>query len=284
MPVEKRAHVKQISRNHFVHSLCCTRVEIGKDRMMEVAVINQAASLPALVDRAAKALSDARNSAEVLEAGNLASVAYNAAKSAARFAKAKNAAAELISTAHRLQADALEIEARAKRRLADEWDAAQEHGEAATGRDGPGAGVLNGNAKATVKEAGISRKEVFQARQIRDAELADPGIVRRTLDEALAAGEEPTRAKVSRAVRKATTSPAKGKADLRLAAYNELRMRASEARSCAKFPDSKIALLKRCKDFSELVAVARKASNAWTELANRIESFKCPPKKMKAAP
>lgn len=33
---------------------------------------------------------------------------------------------------HRTQADALEIEARAKRRLADEYDAAQEHGEEPT--------------------------------------------------------------------------------------------------------------------------------------------------------
>ena len=38
------------------------------------------------------------------------------------------------------------IEAGAKRRLANEYDAAQERGEVSTGRDGPGAGVLNGNA------------------------------------------------------------------------------------------------------------------------------------------
>jgi hypothetical protein len=36
----------------------------------------------------------------------------------------------------RAQADALEIEALAKRRLADEYDAAQECGEVATSRDG----------------------------------------------------------------------------------------------------------------------------------------------------
>jgi hypothetical protein len=33
-----------------------------------------------------------------------------------------------------------------------------------------------------------------KARQIRDAEAADPGIVRRTLDEKIASGEEPTEA------------------------------------------------------------------------------------------
>jgi hypothetical protein len=37
----------------------------------------------------------------------------------------------LIAAAHRAQADALEIEAQAKRRLADEYDAAQDRGEVA---------------------------------------------------------------------------------------------------------------------------------------------------------
>jgi len=36
---------------------------------------------------------------------------------------------ELIAKVHRAQADALEIEATAKRRLADEYDVAQERGE-----------------------------------------------------------------------------------------------------------------------------------------------------------
>ena len=39
----------------------------------------------------------------------------------------------LIAAAHRAQADALEIEAQAKRRLADEYDAAQERGAVALG-------------------------------------------------------------------------------------------------------------------------------------------------------
>jgi hypothetical protein len=90
------------------------------------------------------------------------------------------------SADHRAQADALEIEAQAKRRLADEYDAAQERGEAATGRDGPDAGVLDGNAKATVSDPGLTRKAIHEARQLRDAEAADPGGIRRTLDARLA--------------------------------------------------------------------------------------------------
>jgi len=89
-------------------------------------------ALPALVDRAAAVLTNARSAAEVLEARDMASVAYDAAKKAARFAKAKNAADSLIAAAHRAQADALTIEAQAKRRLADEYDAAQDRGEVAS--------------------------------------------------------------------------------------------------------------------------------------------------------
>lgn len=38
--------------------------------------------------------------------------------------------------------------------------------------------------------AGLSRKDIHEAREIRDAEQAEPGIVRRTLDATLAKGEE----------------------------------------------------------------------------------------------
>jgi len=43
----------------------------------------------------------------------------------------------------------------------------------------------------SAKEINVSSKTVFEARQIRDAEKADPGIVERTLDEQLERGEEP---------------------------------------------------------------------------------------------
>ena len=51
------------------------------------------------------------------------------AKRQARIAKAKQAHDSVVADAHRTQAHALEIEARAKCRLADEYDAAQERGE-----------------------------------------------------------------------------------------------------------------------------------------------------------
>lgn len=61
-----------------------------------------------------------------------------------------------------------------KRRLADEYDAAQAAGQVATPRDG-NLGRSNGERPATAKEVGLTRKEVHDARQLRDAEARDPG-------------------------------------------------------------------------------------------------------------
>jgi hypothetical protein len=67
-----------------------------------------------------------------------------------------------------------------KRRLADEYDAAQERGEVATGSVRTDIVPVGNDVRpATAAEIGLSRKEVHEARQIRDAERRDPGIVRR---------------------------------------------------------------------------------------------------------
>jgi len=163
-------------------------------------------ALTALVDRASKALAGARSAAEVLEARDMASVAYDAAKKAARLGKAKRAHDDLISAVYRTQADALEIEAQAKRRLADEYDAAQERGEVAKRSDGTAIRdhVPGENKVATVADVGMSRKDIHEARIIRDAEKENPGIIRQALDKMLESGEEPTKAEVRRAVLKAS--------------------------------------------------------------------------------
>lgn len=164
--------------------------------MNALARVYEAVALPALVDRAAKALAGARSSAEVLEARTMASVAYDAAKKAARFAKAKGAHDTLIAAANRAQADALEIEAGAKRRLADEYDDAQERGEVR----GHGNKSDIPKENITLADIGLTAKDIYEARQIKDAEEAEPGIVRRIIDDALDANEAPTRAKVKRGV------------------------------------------------------------------------------------
>lgn len=157
-------------------------------------------TLPALVDRASRALASARTSAEVLDARDAAAFVYDAAKAAARFAKAKGAHDELIAAVHRAQADALEIEAQAKRRLADEYDAAQERGEVVGPHNGARNRVPQENAIATVSDLGLTRKAIHEARQLRDAEAAAPGVIRRTLDARLAEGQEPTKAAIREAV------------------------------------------------------------------------------------
>lgn len=43
---------------------------------------------------------------------------------------------------------------------------------------------------ATVADLGLTRKAIHEARQLRDAETADPGVIRRTLDELLELGSD----------------------------------------------------------------------------------------------
>jgi hypothetical protein len=68
-----------------------------------------------------------------------------------------------------MQADALEIEALAKRRLADEYDAAQERGEVRKN----GERSFSSPEKLSGPEI-LPPKELHEARQIRDAEKREP--------------------------------------------------------------------------------------------------------------
>jgi hypothetical protein len=73
----------------------------------------------------------------------------------------------------------LEIEALANRRLADEYDAAQERGDAVGPHDGHRKmkRVVNPDPPGTLAEYGLTKQQIHEARQIRDAEARDPGIV-----------------------------------------------------------------------------------------------------------
>lgn len=153
-------------------------------------------TLPVLIDRATAALDNARDSAEVLEARDMARMAYDAAKSAGRIAKAKQAHDSIISDVHRAQAHALAIRARAEMRLAEEYDAAQERNEVR--KQGERANLSEG--KVSTADIGLSYKDVHEARQLRDAENAEPGLIRRSLDAMIERGEEPTRAALKREV------------------------------------------------------------------------------------
>lgn len=93
----------------------------------------------------------------------------------------------MIAAVYHAQADALEIESLAKRRLADEYDAAQDRGEVRVN----GERSFSGSEKVGPADIGLTGKDIHEARAIRDAEQADPGIYRRTVDSLIASGDEP---------------------------------------------------------------------------------------------
>ena len=154
-------------------------------------------TLPSLIDRATQALANARTAAEVLEARDMARMAYDAAKSFSRMEQAKRAHDTLIAEVYRAQANALAIEARAKMRLAEEYDAAQPIEAQKGGRPKT---VADDNAFPTAAQLGIRRDEIHEARQFRDAERAAPGIIDRTISGMIERGEEPTKAALRREV------------------------------------------------------------------------------------
>lgn len=222
----------------------------------QIEVDEQAHSLTVLVTRAARNLQSATSSAEVLEARRSASVAYDASKKAARMMQAKGAHDELIAAAHRAQADALEIEASAKRRLADEYDAAQERGELAKpgnpncskGEQLPGPEALN-----------LTRKEIHEARMIRDAEEAHPGIVRETLDRSLGERREPTKAEMRRSI---------------LAAVAEVKKRPKKPRNPHYKPDPLFDRIARvsaeCESVAEILTGNRESILAFDEIPTTV--------------
>lgn len=162
-----------------------------------IAVIAPGA-LPSFIATAARKLANATSAAEVLDARDHARAAYDAAKAAARFARIKGAYDEVIVQIHSTQADALEIECAAKRRLAEEYDAAQERGEVrANGRPN-----FSDEGKVTAAEIGLTPKEIHEARELREAEDADPGVTRRTLDDLMKVSAEPTKAALKRVILK----------------------------------------------------------------------------------
>ena len=120
-------------------------------------------NLPGLIDRAATMLASAKTAAEVLEAREAAGLAYDVAKRAARLKSAKAAHDDLVAAAHRAQADALEIEAAAKRRLADEYDAAQARGDIA----GLGANQHRDEGVVVSNTLGLRRDQIHEARRLR---------------------------------------------------------------------------------------------------------------------
>lgn len=231
-----------------------------------------APSLPALVDRAAAALTSARTAAEVLEAKEMAAVAYDVAKRAARLARAKQAHDDLIAAAYRAQADALEIEAGAKRRLADEYDAAQKRGELRAARE-----RTTSKAEAVgAADIGLTHKQVHEARAVRDAEKASPGVVRRAIDSAIAAGKAPTRAHIARSIRERALDairppqPRRGREAIRTRVSDAIGMLAGlpDAREVAAYFRGTDEGLLMTERLPGVAAWIEEFHSAWIEVAN----------------
>lgn len=203
-------------------------------------------SLPWLISRAAEALAGATTAAEVLDARDRATLAYDAAKRAARIQKAKRAHDDIIAATHRAQADALDIEAAAKRRLADEYDAAQERGEVAKGSVRTDiVPVQNDVRPATAAEIGLDRKDIHDARQVRDAIAANPAVVREALDDILANGDAPTRAALKRAIQP--------RANLRAAVGTDSATKAERGNNLYETPIEAMRTLLALESFSPVI-------------------------------
>ena len=158
--------------------------------MADLITINASAeALPSMIKAAAFRLASAANPAVILVAKQEAGLVFDAARRVARVAAANKAHAHIVFIARKAQTDALEIEVLADRKLADEVDAAQTRGDLSKGGR-PGKGR---NEELTVRDFGLSRKQLFEARNLRDAITKQPAALRSILEEILASGKEPTR-------------------------------------------------------------------------------------------
>ena len=156
---------------------------------LSTAILN----LPSLVSRAADQLAEAKTSAEVLEAKTMAGVAYDAAKSAGRIARMKEAHDDLMQKIYRSQARCVIIEGEAQARLADEYDAAQERGEVA--KRGWESGVDKHNI-TTAADLGLRRDQIHEARKVRNLLRENPTAIEDKVKELDERGLEPTKAAI----------------------------------------------------------------------------------------
>lgn len=157
-----------------------------------------ASSLPALIDQCRNRLSEARSSAEMLEARNLANMALHLAK--------------VTHAANETHADCLRMIVRAEICMANEIDAGQERGEVARAQDGrpsisaqaSGTSPVTAEdepapkpAPAKLEEIGVSSQRVAEWRKVRDA---GEDVVEQAIQSALDEGRAPTKADINRAV------------------------------------------------------------------------------------
>lgn len=165
-----------------------------------VAVVDPSPEPQAVADTGAmgRHLAEARallDDGDVIAARRLAALVYAQAKTGGGFS-AKMKLKESLEACHRIQAGALSIEIGAKLILAEEWEKAGADGKTLKGRP---KSVPDENA-FTAEEAGLTRKELHEARKLLEAERKQPGIAERAIAARLAQGLEPTRAAIRHAI------------------------------------------------------------------------------------
>lgn len=128
----------------------------------------------------------AKDSAEVLEAKNMAEAALHYAR--------------VTKAANETHADCIRIITRAEMRMANEIDKGQANGQVATARSTLKAGSVvrsADNGKATYEDLGVSRQRVAEWRKIRDAGEEK---VEAAISTALSEGRAPTKRDIRRIV------------------------------------------------------------------------------------
>lgn len=185
--------------------------DLPRGGVPDAVILPDGKDLAAIVERARGLLDDD----DVAAARFLADYAYTHADMAARAAKRLRASAGLVTKAHRLQGEALLIEAQARIRIATEWDAAESRGEISRGGRPPKDGdqfagdaekPVSGGHGFTARDTGLTRKEISEARKLRDAEKRTPGIAERAIAARLAEGLAPTKANLRAAIGTATAT------------------------------------------------------------------------------
>jgi hypothetical protein len=169
---------------------------------MGLPMTNELIEFTPLLQRAVDTLNNAKTSAEILDARNAAHTALAAAQEAEHLARTTGAAQAVITACHEAQSQALKIETQAKIRLADEYDAAQKRGEVAAKNSGRPKSIPDQNTYTTVTDIGLTSKEVYEARQMRDAEVKEPGVIAKALDADVTSGKSPKRATIAKVVQK----------------------------------------------------------------------------------
>lgn len=158
--------------------------------MNEIANIAQvsAGRLPELLSRAGTRLLEARTSAEVLEAKQLAEAALHYAR--------------VTKAANETHADCLRIITRAEMRMADEVDRGQASGDVAGqsshGRTRNSVRSADTDLPTSYSDLGIDRRRVSEWRELRDA---GPEAVDQAINTALAEERTPTKSEIFKHIR-----------------------------------------------------------------------------------